>query len=191
MNRTNGSGVISTIEKSTEEQINNTKVSFLSLFILTSLLHLLVQYIIQKKRLNDNQYYLIRVLSLADSFVLATSCILAFQFTNSKNGLVFISLLLYIGFSYSTLVTLIIAVDRWVAVKWCLRYYTLFSRFRINGVLGISGAINAVNLSFLFYMYEVWSMRTFYTNDYVMIYITSIRAVSCLLLIVLKKQFGE
>ncbi|XP_066910143.1 adenosine receptor A3-like [Clytia hemisphaerica] len=194
MNHSNESSLVSSSEKSTTEENIGLKVFFICLFVSISLLHLIIQFIIQKKRLHDNQYYLIRVLSLTDLFVVVTSCVLVvntlFQFTN-RIGLVFISMLIYIGLSYSLIVTLIIAFDRWIAVKWCLQYYTLFSRVRINTALVILGVINAVILSYLFYMYEVENssgvMKTFYLNDGTVMYVTFVRTVSCVLLIVMGK----
>ena len=169
-------------------------IYYIALLSVTASLHLLIQLIIQKKRLNDNQYYLIRVLSITDLFAVATSCVLSMcsllQDATSREVLVVFSLSIYIGLSYSLIVTLIIAVDRWIAVKWCLRYNALIRRIRINSVLAIFGVINAAILSCLFYVRDVSSSemnQDLYTSIGASAYISTVRSVTCIVIIVLGK----
>ena len=169
-------------------------IYYIALLSVTVILHVLIQRIIRRKHLNDNQYHLIRVLSISDLFAVVASIILnvysIFQDSTSKEMSVLLSLSIYIGLSYSLIVTLVIAVDRWIAVKWCLHYYILIRRYRINIVLVIAGVVNAVTLTFLFYIFGVSSSeikQNFYTSFGASAYLTTIRIVTCIVIIVLGK----
>ena len=168
------------------------KIAVLVLQTLSLTLHFIVQYIIKRKRLNDNQYYLMRVLSATDSLCILVSYIIIIrdlsQYSMSRDVAVFLSLLIVIGFTFSLIVTLIIAIDRLIAVKYCLHYHSIVTRTRIHLVLLISGALNAAFLSCLFYVWRVTNTgvnKLFFKNDGVIIYQTIIRAFSCIALIII------
>ena len=102
----------------------NMLVQFVAL-----VLHALIQYIIHKGRLSDDkQYYVVRLLSIADLLTLVVGILMSL-FTladyNQRWLMVSFTLLLYIFVSESMQITIVIAVDRWVAVKYALRYHAL------------------------------------------------------------------
>ena len=182
----------------TGENVAGQNPKIIAGFVLTSLvltLHLVVQYIIQRKRLNDNQYYLIRVLSATDSTVtIIVSTIFIFglnQYSKSREIPVLLTLLAMFGLTFSLIVTLLIAIDRLVAVKYCLRYHSLVTRRRIHLVLLISGVFNAVILSCFQYNWKVKKTvknLNMYTNLGVLLYLTIIRALSCIAIIIIGKM---
>ena len=164
------------------------------LLSLTLLLHLIVQYIIKRKRLHDNQYHLIRVLSASDSVVVLISCAVIVlsltQYSMSREIPVLLSLLAMIGLTFSLVVTLVIAIDRLIAVKYCLQYHSLVTRMRIHLVLLISGILNAALLSCLYYVWKVTKTavsRYHYSNLGALIYLTVTRAICCISLTIIGK----
>ena len=167
---------------------------FIGIFVVTSVLHFVIQYIIQRKRFNNNQYYLVKVLSIVDLCAVTATCLLAvyslIEYTLSRDVLVLFSLFIYVVYTFSLIVTLIIALDRWVAVKWCLRYYAIFARLRVNMILFISGTMNTVILSCLFYNWCVHvsgGIENLYTNTGAVAYMTIIRSITCIVIIALGK----
>ena len=119
-------------------------VSFSSVVFL---LHLSLQIIIWRARLQENKYYLIRILSFFDWIQLVHVLITSIPITMGmmKNELV-LELVLFFAHlmhSMSMMLTFLIVLDRWIAVKYCLHYDIYVTKRRINASVVLLGFINA------------------------------------------------
>ena len=100
----------------TEKLNTGPHIFSIIIMMLIFILHSFVHYIIQKKRLNNSQYYLVRVFSIADITVIIIGLIVNIlnlsQYNVSKDTYIIFSMFAYIGLCSSLVVTMCIAVDR-------------------------------------------------------------------------------
>ena len=164
--------------------------SFFLHVVIFSLLTLINMVI--RKALKDHQYYIIRILSFTDSLF---SCnvivfsILMLADMSSENLRIVVGLLGYILYCTSMLVTSLLTIDRLIAVKYCLYYRTYVTKRRINMATFLTFALSACPLLCFFVWDKSKELPSFiwWTTRGVIVYVTVIRLVVCVCIIVTGK----
>eukprot|EP00111_Clytia_hemisphaerica_P001664 TCONS_00004713-protein len=188
---------LESFEKSTQEKGDEflfAKV-FIALEIMTLVLHAILQWVIFKLNVNENHYHLIRVLSIFDSIHATFVICQAFYFMGvaldkslpNQTVMVLMTMSVYIFHASSMLITVLIATDRWIAVKYPLRYQEIVSKLRINIAVSISGIFCAVSLSCLFFTLDIRRVLTLFINRGIFSFLFILRTVTCVAILVLGK----
>ena len=167
----------------------------LVLFLVAALLHISIHTIIYKAHLKDKQYYLIQISSIIDA-LFALNCFLfvinkVFEVEPPEQLLVTISTTLYLFHYLSLNIMTLIALDRIIAVKYCLRYHTLVTKSKLNSTILVCCITNFGILCCFYFLsgYENFSQSmVIYTGKGVPIFTTTIRASTCLTIIVLGRM---
>ena len=171
---------------------------YISLEIVALALHILLQWVIYKLPVDENQYYLIQMLSIFDSiFSILIICHIGYFISATGRGtlpnqtlMVTLSFLSNVTHASSMFVTTLIVIDRWIAVKYALRYHALVSKRKINITVLISIIFCAFTLSCLFFIGDVRSVSThkmFFTKGDILSFILVLRSITCVTIIVLGK----
>ncbi|XP_066911632.1 somatostatin receptor type 4-like [Clytia hemisphaerica] len=121
-----------------DQNINTTRIILIIFCFIVFLLHVGLCITIRKARLKQNQYFLIQILSANDSiFVLGTIMVLI-SYTLSRNGDLVVhflwelaSVLVTVSGIQSFSITILLSVDRLIAVIHPLRYHSLVTKKRI------------------------------------------------------------
>ena len=182
---------------STDYDLNRYIIT-LSIQLATLLLQLTVQYIIHKARLRDNQYQLIRLESILESLNLITYIILitdAIRRNNERPDKRFLRFLTFLAHLWSTLSiisTVFISVDRWAAVKFSLRYHAMITKQKLGGAFILVALLDASVLCCMIYIGDVTNTilknSVMFTSRAILAYIASLKAVCCIIIIVLGKK---
>lgn len=163
---------------------------FLHVIILSLLIA--INMVIRKACLKDHQYYIIRILSLTDALfscnVIVFSILLLADMP-SENLKIVVGYLGYFLHCTSILITSLLTIDRWVAVKYCLYYRTYVTKCRINMATFLTVAFSASPLMCIFILDKSEEMSSFiwWSTRAVIIYVTVIRLVVCICIIVTGK----
>ena len=183
-------------------EVKSFSLTFIFVYIACEIivlaLHFVLQLVIYKLQTNDNQYHLIRMLSIVDSthciFVIGQGSYFIGAFNSgtlpNQTLMIIITLLIYIFHASPMFVTVLIVIDRWIAVKYPLRYHALVSKRKINYTASISVIFCTVILSCLFFAGGVSSITTrsvFFTNRGTLSFFIILRTVTCATIIVLGK----
>ena len=189
----NNTSVLKAIANTDQPEVQTGPLEvYLVILVLTLSLHLLVQFCIHKARLHNNNYYLIRALSLADSSCVIFSifyCVLGIM----KVELVFrglkiiISALMLGSFTTSLLITIMIVSDRWIAMEYALRYHSIVTKQRIARLILVSSLIS-VTIHIVLLLPPTTGFRNnqnFLVNPYVMIFSGVTRLLTCVLILIL------
>ena len=176
----------------------NLYILFLIFQFAALILQLMVQYIIHKTRLRDNQYQLIRLESIIESLHLVTAIILATDAVRRKDknpDKLFATVVTFLTCVWSTLSaisTVIISIDRWAAVKFALRYHELVTKQKLTGIFVFFAFIDVFALSCMCFVGDVTNTilrnDTMFTSRVILAYIASLRAIACTVIIVLGKK---
>ena len=182
---------------STAREMSDTPIlSILVVFhFATLVLHLIVQYTIYKANLKNNQYFLVRLLSGMDMVVPALGLvIISFELAGFNHiisqGALVISILKFLFHLLSINITLIIAVDRFIAVKYALRYNALVTKRRLVYAILSCGFVNIVVLCCLLFIVgysEVAENSVLVSNTGVWIYISCMGLLTCVTIFILGK----
>ena len=119
-------------------------------------LHASLQLAIYTAKLKENKFYLIRALSLTDAsnsvFILVTVLGRQGSIDWMEAGLA-----IRIGFGISLwlhhmslFITMLIVVDRWIAIRYCLEYPTIVTKRRLRCMIGCVSLIDAFILTVCF-----------------------------------------
>ena len=185
-----------------ENTTNNQTITiiYLSIQLMALSLQLAVQYTIQKARLTDNQYQLVLLLSMIESTYLVTVIIFSVFLLagndrhpyHNKHFLKFMTFLAYTWKSLSVIINVLISVDRWIAVKYCLRYQALVTKKKLGGAFLSVALVNAIILLCMFYIGEttntIVSHKGIFTSRVIMAYAASLRMIACHIMIILGKK---
>lgn len=177
----------------------NVTMVFLSVQCMTLLLQLAVQYAIHKARLRDNQYQLIRLMSIIEILYVLTTMTITIdalrihgQGEQNKQFLTFMTFLTYLWNTLSMISNTLISIDRWVAVKYCLRYQVLVTRKKLVTAFLSPAFVNATVLWCAFYLGHVTNKilgnSMAFTNRTVIAYSASIRTLACAIMLILGKK---
>uniref|UniRef100_A0A7M5WVG6 G-protein coupled receptors family 1 profile domain-containing protein n=1 Tax=Clytia hemisphaerica TaxID=252671 RepID=A0A7M5WVG6_9CNID len=169
-----------------------------TLEIVALALHALLQWVIFKLRVTENQYHLVRILSIFDSIhAILAICQVSYFIESTVNDtlpnqtvMVLLTMSVYIFHASPMLITVLIITDRWIAVKYPLRYQELVSKLRINIAVSISGTFCAVSFVCLFFIGDVRSVtkyKMFFTNQWTVFFLVTLRTVTCVIILVLGK----
>ena len=153
-------------------------------------LHGVLQYIIYKRRLNDKQYYLIRMLSMIDSLTVVIGFIVTLALSHNRYFVISWMLLLHILYTLSLVMTVFIAIDRWMAVKYALRYHALVTKGKFNAGIAVAAICSISILSCLFFIdggNSVTMRNRFYTNKWALSYLVTLRVLTCVIILTLGK----
>ena len=170
--------------------------SILAVFhLVTLVLHLVVQYTIYKAKLKDNQYFLLQLLSCIDMIDPVLSLvIMSLTLTRyngiTPNGFLVISILKLVLHILPYNITLIIAVDRSIAVKYALRYNVIITKRRLVYVVLACGLANIAVLCCLFFILgysEVIDNSYIVSNTGVWVYAGCMSYLTCVIIFVLGK----
>ena len=111
----------------TDHHVDQFGIIFAVTQLASLLLSLAVQWAIHKAHVVDNNYQLICYSSISDSLYALTAMLLALvailQNGEKPNRLLFTTLnfSIYLWNSLSLIISALISIDRWIAVKYCLR----------------------------------------------------------------------
>ena len=170
-------------------------VQFVTLF-----LQLTVQYTIYKARLRDNQYQLIRLMSIIESLYLLTVITivsdtlrrLGTREPTNRNFSIFMTFLGYLWITLSMVCSVIISFDRWMAVKYCLRYHAIVTRKKLTATFLSVAFLDAFVLCCMFYLCDVTntilSNNAMFTSRIIITYTASIRTIACAIMLILGKK---
>ena len=161
--------------------------------IMAFVLLIVINVIIHKAGLHDNQYHLIRFLTIADtsfSFNVILFVILVFIMKVEVNTLS--KVLGCTGYwihGLSLTITIFLTLDRLIAVKHAIYYQTYVTKARINKLLLISAFVLAAIVSSIYIFDDSeHEMNTVWYSTYsVVIYTTCIRLLTCICIIVFGK----
>ena len=184
-----------------QQEIETSKsllILFLSVQCFALCLQLAVQFTIHKARLRDNSYQLIRILSFIESLYLATVIIIGadvlINYKQNPNEIL-LTVLSFSGYLWHTLsliASVLISIDRWIAVKWCLRYHIFVTKRTILAVVLTAAALD---LFILFCMFviggvtnTILSNKSIFTNRVVMGYAALIRTIACIFMLAFDKK---
>ena len=108
------------------------------------LLHFFIVYLIHKRKLSQNRYHLIKILTILDaSYVISSILVFAVVENHIQNILMLeiISSTTYsIGLA-SYFVIVLLTLDRYLAIKYCLRYEELVTKRKINVAIIVSSCL--------------------------------------------------
>ena len=163
--------------------------------LVTLVLHMFVQYTIYKAKLKNNQYFLLKMLSLVDLTVPILGLVIVLLKLAGcdgilKKGGLFISLLEY-SFTFLAInITLIIVVDRLLAVKYPLRYISMVTKKRLRMAIlafGLLDTIVLIGLLFGFGYQEVATNSIIVANIEIWVYFGTICGLTCFTIVILGK----
>ena len=178
----------------TRNTINNNFITlYLVILVITLILHLFVQLTIYKARLlHQNNYYLILMLSMADSLaILITMVKCGLILSGTLPGMNLIlkmlqSFLIHIFYSMSLVITIFIALDRWIAMKFALTYHTIVTKKKINYIIGITTL--AVALIYIVLMFgpqknviSINGEMVLATSQTVLLYLNVLGILTCII----------
>ena len=126
------------------------------LHLITLVLHLFVQYTIYKAKLRNNQYFLLQMLSLVDMAIPLLGLVLFSLMLTGYDGILnrgslVTSMLDFLFHFLSISITLIIAMDRALAVKYALHYESMVTKQRLVYTILLCGLLNLIVLGGLFF----------------------------------------
>ena len=177
--------------KGTSQKSTPFVMVYIAFEFISLALHGVLQYIIYKRRLNDKQYYLIRMLSIIDSLTVVIGFIVTLALSHNRYFMISWMLLLYILYTLSLMVTVFIAIDRWMAVKYALRYHALVTKRKFNAGIAVAAICTTIILSCLFFIdggnNSVTMRNRFYTNKWALSYLVTLRVLTCVILLTLGK----
>ena len=171
---------------------------YITFEIVAVVLHAILQWVIYKLHVNENQYHLIRMLSIVASI---HSILVIFQIsyfvgvtgvgdTPNRTLMVLLTMFIYIFHASPMFVAVLIVADRWIAVKYALRYHALVSKRKINIAVSISIIFCTVILSCLFFICDVKNVSTHkmaFTNRGTLSFLLVLRTITSVTIIVLGK----
>ena len=176
-------------------------IVFSSVNAVTIILHFAVQFIIYKARLNNQQYHLVRILSITDALLALDNIALTMtSLTAARAPLeinIAISIFGYFTYNMSMCITILIVADRFIAVRDSLLYQAKVTKTRLNYVILLFGLLNILALGCLFFigdssrkeLEEALMGTTFRSNQNVMLFSTVLRMVACIVILVIGKIF--
>ena len=150
-----------------------------------------------KARLRDNQYQLIGLLSIIESLYLVSAIIIAiYELKDEENPdqhfLTALNFSAYLWNTLSMLINIFICVDRWIAVKFCLRYHILVTKKKLLTITLFATLLDAFILSCIFYIGKVdntlSSSKSVFTSRLIMGYAASLRTITCAVMLILGKK---
>ena len=151
------------------------------------ILLIFIHNVIRKARLHNNQYYLIRILSVMDTGFSANAFIyvvlLLCQIERSKLSLVF-GFGGYLFHALSMKTVLLLAIDRYIAVKYCLHYELYVTKRRINMVVGSLVVLTILVLSgcYFFDQSDITSF-SWHSTYAIVVYLTTVRFLVCAIIL--------
>ena len=162
----------------------------------TITLHLAVQYTIYKAKLRNNQYFLVQWLSGMDMVVPTLGLvIILFKLVGytdifTHQGALVISILKFFFHLLPINITLVIAMDRSIAVKYPLRYNAIVTKRRLIYAILTCGFINIIAICCLFFILgysEVVENFLLVSNTGIWVYSSCVAFLTCLTIFVLGK----
>ena len=163
---------------------------YITFELLAMVLHGLLLYIVYRLHSIDNQYYLIRILSIADSMTLVTTILVTIEIP-SKTVMIILLLATYALYFWSLMITIFLIVDRWLAVKYSLRYHALVTKRKINISILLSLFGGFIIFSCLFFIEGVESISNdhmYFTNRSTLAFLVILRISTCVVIIVFGKS---
>ena len=142
-----------------DENINTTRIILIILSIIIFMLHVGLCIAMRKARLKQNQYFLIFLLSANDAiFVLWTAILLVSCTLSRGDDLVAYffweaaSVIVTVSGIQSFSITILLSVDRLMAVLHPLRYHDFMTKRRI---VGITALLYFLNLTAVLVLFQV------------------------------------
>ena len=164
------------------------------LFSITLCLHLPIQWCIYKARLHtNNNYYLIRALSLADSlaniWIIFFAVMKRFGIVNLQFRVlgIILSSFLHSSYSMSLVITMLIVTDRWIAMQFALRYHALVSKRKINIAILVSSFILLIIYLTLLFCLTPKDGHMVQRNEYSIVFSGTLILITCIYIIVFAK----
>ena len=172
---------------------NKTQAVSCFLHVLILSLLIFINMVIRKACLRSHQYYIICILSITDALFscnIIVFAILLIADLRSENLRLVIGYLGYFLYCSSTLITGLLTLDRWIAVKYCLYYHTYVTRRKINMATLLALTFTATTLLFIFIWdkSEELSSLVWWSTKGVLIYVMTVRLVLCVCIIVTGKM---
>ena len=168
---------------------------FLVILVLTLCLHLAVQWCIYRTRLHtNNNYYLIKALSFADSLTIAWSIFFgALKVSDIRlesEGLsIILSSFLNSSYFISLAITMLIVTDRWIAIQFPLRYHALVTKRKIYVAILIPSFILAIIYTTLLFCQttDQQDNQVIRRNQHSLLFSATLRLITCIYIIVFAK----
>lgn len=166
----------------------------LAVIVIALFLHITVLYTTIRARLNENHYYLVRIISIADTLNVLSMIPITVPFIDhmdTETHIRFtriINLLAYIFACWSLCINIIIAGDRWIAVYFPLHYIIWINKRKLNTAVLSTLTILAIILYFLFYAFSnknPTGHKQITTTPHAFYFITSLRGVTSILILLL------
>lgn len=186
----------SQVPENDTEPYSTFAIVFIIIDMIVLLFHAILQWVIYKLRVNDeNQYHLIRILSSVDSIqciliVLKNLYAVGLSSIGNQTVIKWLTTLVYIFNTSSMIVTILIVVDRFIAVKYPLRYNELVCKRRINITVSISVLFCAVVfccLSLIDNVIRITTRNVFFANRGTLIFLVVLRTATCITIVVMGK----
>ena len=173
------------MEKSLKIFITNTVLN-----IIVIVLHSIVVFSIYKKRLVDNRYFLIKALSSFDVayslLTIAASVPLLFYAENRAWDLVInlLNVMLFTMYALSLQTSVLISVDRYIAVGWSLSYHTVLPKDKLKKCLAGMFLIDLLVHFVLVFSTEVKDVGLYRTSSPLMLWFLTLRLLTCIVIVV-------
>lgn len=169
----------------------NTRIFIvnLSLSLVVFVLHVLVIIIIHKARLRDNRYFLVKILSIFDAAynLLTVSVSIPFLLLPISQVTILLvdslNVCLYTSHAMALQTTILISIDRYLAVDYGLNYHEIVTKKKLLLILSFFFIIDLlVNLALL-----IWTEakeNLYRTSNALMICFLLLRIFTCFIIII-------
>ena len=158
----------------------------LPLLFLAVTLHILVIFIICRERLHQNRYYLMKLLSIMDSIHIVCSILvfsLVRKYIRDILMLEIISSTTYsIGLA-SYFVIVLLTLDRYLAIKYCLRYTELVTKKKINVITSVGMGLILITMFLSMHFSEILFVKSFISTTGVMYFKMTFQTMTCVFIL--------